>query len=180
MSLKSWLRRKTGRNKDVEVDRGYIASPLPLSTTQPRVLTTTPSQASSVVANSPLFNHLSSELRLAILEQAFGKQNLHMNLLYFDPAKPISARAADPDRHATANGYKKPPGKKAVYQWSSSICHRDYPTEFEGQRKTPFWYDPCHRTSTVGGWEHCEDYPGERPATCWLGIMGFLLSCRQA
>lgn len=173
--FKSWLGRRIDRARGPP--KGYVTTLKPLPDRRP-ALTPTSSNENLTANVSLFFARLSLDLRIMILEEAFGREVIHMNLLRFDPKQPVSSSYAASSRHATADGYKCPPGRKPVYQWSSSVCHRQYPIEFEGQHKTPFWRDPCHRRPRVG--ECCDEYSGQRPTKCWLWIMGFLLSCRQA
>ncbi|CAM1511966.1 Fc.00g094790.m01.CDS01 [Cosmosporella sp. VM-42] len=66
------------------------------------------------------------------------------------------------------------------WAWRSSVCHRDSPhspRKLPGHRVQPH-ADKCRFGES--DCDACELWPGEWPAKCFLGVMGWLLSCRQA
>jgi hypothetical protein len=167
-----------------------------LPQTRPRVLTPSPSRenltlsATAATSNSSFFQKLPFEIRHKILEEAFGNYTMHMHLSYDIPKVPLSIRQQDPE-HTHANIRKVPPRpqpqskfsipKKKTWQWWSCICHRATPRSIS-QWQARTWlerpcYDGCY-TTIHSTW--CEFWPGEAPGKCFLGVMGWLLSCRQA
>ncbi|CAM1501888.1 Fc.00g038720.m01.CDS01 [Cosmosporella sp. VM-42] len=140
------------------------------------------------------FDVLPFELRRKILCEAFGNETLHMELDYDHPMVPLKNPTK---RHGARNGVfdistqsfggagtwpknylRTDKWQPKKWQWWSSVCH---------QRTTVFddlwmateeepWMDGCQ----FGNNEYCSSSPGNAPAKCHLGIMGWLLSCRQA
>lgn len=172
--------------------------PLPtLPQTRPRVLTPSPSRetltlsAASATTNSAFFQTLPFEIRHKILKEAFGNYTVHMHLSYDFPKPPLSIRQQDP-KHRHANVRKVPPlpppqskfsiPKRMTWQWWSCICHRASPWTLSQSRPPTTQLDkPCYDGcyTTIGS-SWCEFWPGGEPGKCFIGVMGWLLSCRQA
>lgn len=145
----------------------HSSGPEPLPRTRPSPLTPTPSE--TAFNSSPFFPKLSYELRHAIIAHAFGEQIVHMNLFYHErrPKRP------------TARGPHAVPGKhffRSGYVWSSSVCHQCWPGAHGYRDALGPAYDECHSN----GQANCIAWPGDGPEKCFLGIMGWMLSCRQA
>jgi len=122
----------------------------------------------STTPNGAFFERLPRELRDQIYIAAFGDRTVHMDLRFqylrawTAPRVPTHAQVTDlGDRYHNAE-----PG----LAWWSCVCHRHPLGE-------P-WADQCQIGSPRG---MCDAfYPGEWPGKCFLGVMGWLLSCRQA
>lgn len=173
--------------------------PLPtLPRDRPRVLTPSPSRETLVVsaaaatANSGFFQTLPPEIRRKILIEAFGYYTIHMHLNYDYPKSSIDVRQRDDPRHRHANirterlePRPQPQTRfgiprRKTWQWFSYICHRDYPFEvwrWKPSEDTKPCDDQCYSMSFA---TECQYWPGETPGKCFLGVMGWLLSCRQS
>lgn len=163
---------------------------------RPRLLTPSPSHeslvesATAATANSAFFQSLPADLRRQILIEAFGRHTVHMDLSFAHPMVPLTeleARTLAGDiRHCGLNcesnmlhhsPLKLDASKPKAWLWFSCVCHRD--PEYQVRGNYPIsepWTDAC-RTGAASG---CPGWPGEKPGKCFLGIMGWLLSCRQA
>jgi hypothetical protein len=63
------------------------------------------------------------------------------------------------------------------WAWWGCVCHRDVEKRMlhrQGDVLDP-WEDGC-----TDGFAACKGWSGEQPTSCYIGIMGWLLSCRQA
>lgn len=173
--LTTWV-RKIRRSRETKCGSRSSLSSLPvglpiLPKKRQRVLTPSPSDetliqvASDATAKSPFFQWVPLELRRMIYIAAFGKRTVHMDLKFDHPELPGPAHARlNPDR-------MNPRDRTAAaeWRWWSSVCHR-HPM-VEG------WMDQCR---TGMSFTACFLYPGEIPDKCFLGVMGWLLTCRQA
>lgn len=149
----------------------------------------------STVGNGPFFQKLPPEIRHQILAEAFGYQTIHMDLFY---EHPMQAQKRDgtllptdaEDRHCGLNvAYDTRSGrltprfnrsKPKHWIWRSSVCHRDFPGR---HRRLPgHQIQPCDDLCRFGDsmYNTCQHWSGEAPSKCFVGIMGWLLSCRQA
>lgn len=144
--------------------------------------------------NGPFFQKLPPEIRHQILVEAFGDRVVHMDLIYDHPILPRREHSSLPtdaeDRHCGLNvEYDTRMGrvipkvnrsKPKQWIWRSSVCHRDYPGSFlrlPGHRVQPC-EDMCRYGDSI--YNTCGVWPGESPTKCFIGAMGWLLSCRQA
>ncbi|OBT73395.1 hypothetical protein VF21_08082 [Pseudogymnoascus sp. 05NY08] len=163
--------------------------PTPCLTPSPSRETLTLS-AAAATSNSAFFQTLPSEIRHKILKEAFGNYTMHMHLSYSIPKPPLSIRRQDP-KHRHANVRKVPPlpppqskfsiPKRKTWQWWSCICHRSSPWSLSRWPPLTWMEKPCNDgcyTTVYSPW--CEFWPGEAPGKCFIGVMGWLLSCRQA
>ena len=123
-----------------------------------------------------LFSKLPPELRREILILAFGKRSLHMGLVFDHPIVPR------PSNVSTGPSWSVDRDKPKSWRWSSTVCHRNPPRKPDsvagwiyGWR--PLCYDECQASD---GRPYCQLWPGTSPEKCQVGIMGFLLCCRQA
>ncbi|KAH7118643.1 hypothetical protein B0J13DRAFT_569479 [Dactylonectria estremocensis] len=136
---------------------------------------------------SAAYFRLPPNIRRDILRLAFGDVRLHMDLSYIHPDaphQPVAAHHCGIENKMLAGRRLR---KKRVldttqpkaWRWWSSICHR-HPPDAVG---------PMTRRGLVGPWddycrsgfaEHCLDWrDAGAPSACHIGIMGWLLSCRQ-
>ncbi|KAH6995884.1 hypothetical protein BKA56DRAFT_472834 [Ilyonectria sp. MPI-CAGE-AT-0026] len=177
--------------------------PIPtLPKNRPRPITPTETSEEQREAGKPIarngifFEKLPAELRYKILVEAFGEQVVHMDLFYdhpfYLPGEVIELTLSNDYRpnHGGLNGNQNAKGGQSPllvnrhrpkqWAWRSSVCHRDSPDAYSrppGRRVQPA-QDRCR----FGGRDrrYCESWPGEGPSKCFIGIMGWLLSCRQA
>uniref|UniRef100_A0A0B7KK20 DUF7730 domain-containing protein n=1 Tax=Bionectria ochroleuca TaxID=29856 RepID=A0A0B7KK20_BIOOC len=198
--MKKFLLKLFG--KDQAEKRDHDA--LPVLDPRVRPLTPTPSNqeefcqsAIEATAQSPFFQKLPSEIRTKILTMAFGGRTVHMDLWQDHPDVEIHKKDKTSDG-AHVHGRKRVytagrPGYKYVKRnlkepkqwiWQGSVCHRNVPEPWKR-----FWkeLEPSEDFCRYGGlgitdvgdicelW-HAQD--GE--ASCNIGAMGWLLSCRQA
>ena len=120
------------------------------------VLTPSASQENIVTVSGTsnlFFNHFPPEIRGIIYLYAFGNRTLHIDL-----RSHCSNHMWGPNRtFVDFNGW----------HWMSNVCCR--------QPRCEFFYDLCWRR---GG--SCHRPLGERPEACFLGVLGWLMTCRQA
>lgn len=199
-SLKKYLRKKFLRkklsplqSKSPTLTKDDLLPFLPSK--RPSALTPSPSQEelASPRVNYRLFQNLPYEIRRQILVKAFGGRTLHVDLSYRNPlvrkSKLQTARHCDLIANPALDT-ELPMG----WQWFGCVCHR--PVEWpEGSParhsiyRAPEWgfekakarpgEDNCLR----GGSNFTECVPLTREdqhSPCFIGVMGWLLTCRQA
>jgi hypothetical protein len=201
--LSSWLRGKLDRYRRRRRSRAISDNAeLPwLPDRRPRPLTPTAaapgsgsgsgsSSSSGILQQhaqdgSLVFSKLPFDVRRLILELAFGKTVLHMDLSFGHPVAALERGTATPRSHCGLNvtSPKQHPtdlrldrGLPERWQWWSSRCHCILPADKWHSSVGKPWEDHCH----TGTGHYCDDWPGERPSKCQIGIMGWLLACRQA
>ena len=186
-SLRKWLRSKTHSDCD------YSAQPEPepsISTILQEVLQAlpvlppsrksklTPTTSSESLCpfnttNGVFFERLPREIRDQIYLAAFGDRILHIDLNCDKLRNPeISDIVGRIRLHRIRYGRNEPGGSlmPPVWTWWSSVCQRCPPVE-------P-WRDRCPNANSR---QTCNAFfPGEWPSECFLGVMGWLQSCRQA
>lgn len=181
-----WFNRGNGPNES-------LSPPLPsLPDERPRPLTTTPCSPAAT-SRSSLFQRIPPEIRRAILTTAFGERTLHLDVRLEHPLRKTRANgknglASRTQRHANAHllhrdlrDTKQP----LEWTWWSSVCHRAVPywnfhppPPGSGHFADPA-NDTCRKAS--GDLRHCCDYyPGIMPNKCFIGVVPWLLTCRQA
>lgn len=131
-------------------------------------LTPSPSQECLVLAatdKNSFFQRLPWELRRQIQIAAFGGRTVHMDLDFDSPALPGTDHAG----LCYESWIRRDRTVPFSWRWWSSVCHRN--PAVEG------WEDECR---TGRGNATCFLWPGEIPGKCLLGVMGWLLTCRQA
>lgn len=131
---------------------------------------------STVTTASPFFE-LPFELRRRIYIEAFGGRTIHMDLSFMPPDLPGKGHARlqysnyagygalgvlNSDTIVRCNNAEPP-----AWRWWSCVCHRN-----------PL-ASPALDLCRVGEAE-CNMYKGEKPLKCFIGVMGCLLSSRQA
>lgn len=179
-------------DKKLPITIGNQTPGLPtLPRVRPRVLTPSPSRenlilsAAAATANSAFFQKLPPEIRRKILKEAFGNYTMHMHLGLDFPKVPLDVRQRDPVHiHANvknAGRNTRPQTKFGIpirkkWQWWSSICHRYTPSTWPNNYSLP-----CQGECYTGYYRRrCEAWPGKTPGKCFIGVMGWLLSCRQS
>ena len=188
---KRWARRVLRR----ETTTARCAAPQTptLSPSQRRPLTATPSDESLVASaltstrSSPFFR-LPPDIRESIFMEAFGGRFIHMDTSIVQKrvckAFPWTENSGAVSGLHNANIWNVPLavwGKKTVCVWCSSVCRRTVESPFRPDRiargEVPQPFDcACHlRWAT-----QCMHWPEDVPTTHRLGVMGWLLSCRQA
>jgi hypothetical protein len=192
-ALSGWIGKKaTSLRKKNAFKKTDKPPPLPiLPQVRPRVLTPASSTtfltghapAVDASAQSSLFRRLPYELRRKILIEAFGEQVVHLHL-FLGGHEGKDKGDKEAIRHSHANLI--PPRKRDLesasltwnhnkWCWHGSVCHRGAPTSMS---KGVWKLAECHCLD--GDSTMCEFWAGEIPGKCFIGIMGWLLSCRQA
>jgi hypothetical protein len=195
--LSSWLRGKLDRYRrrrrsraitdNAELPRLPGRRPRPLTSTGTVQGSSSSSGATQQCAQdgSQFFSKLPFDVRRLILELAFGKTVLHMDLSFGHPVAALEAGTATPRSHCGLNvtspnrhptELRLDRGLPERWQWWGSRCHCVSPAGDSHSSVGKPWEDHC-RTGTG---HYCDDWPGERPSKCQIGVMGWLLACRQA
>ncbi|RKL32161.1 hypothetical protein BFJ72_g10741 [Fusarium proliferatum] len=143
----------------------------------------------------PAFQHcayykLPPDIRRYILILAFGNRRLHMDFSYDYPD--MTSDLIQPlDKNHCGIVMENMYGAKLrvvddtkprSWIWWGSVCHR-LPPDLDISRTGPMthggpdgpWADTCR----IGEALYCDSWPGSFPSNCRIGIMGWLLSCRQ-
>lgn len=196
-SIRQWLRRQRSKfaasNRDLDVS-GVAKTPLPslpflLDTQQLDSLpASTPESGNNVLRVRGFFHQLPPELRRMILIEAFGRLTLHIHLGLNHPYLPATAILLYGSKlcHTQHGGASVPlqesadkprkenrdTSKPMAWQWWSCVCHRGDPG---GQ-----WFIQPHWDRCLNGRADCWLWPGELPAKCQIGAIGWLRTCWQA
>lgn len=167
--------------------------PLPtLPKERPRPITPTTScnsfhpEPSDAVRGSQFFQDFPLEIRRKILREAFGDGVIHMDLIYDYPS--IKSLESNRQNHCNWN-IASATGEHGVYEpqdsqlpkqwiWRGSTCHRNPPVPGRPGDQVQPSQDLCRFGQTP--YESCKLWPGDYPRKCFVGAMGWLLSCRQA
>jgi hypothetical protein len=191
------------------VGTAYEGPPVPaLPKKRPRVLTPSPSNedlcktAAAATADCAFFQKLPCEIRRQILVEAFGGRTVHMDLWYDHPEAPITVhtykgrtftepayshcgrnRTLGPGDHEPFLRVDETQPKRWI--WRSSVCHRDSPRGMYKTIKVSSNSDVLNAAEDrcrYGGasLNICATWPGDKETKCFIGAMGWLLSCRQA
>ncbi|KAJ6441330.1 cyanamide hydratase [Purpureocillium lavendulum] len=142
---------------------------------------------------SPLFDHLPAEVRREILLLAFGERTLHMDLSFRAPLNLVPRKPCESwPLHAgilsesLASGSHLVAGRGKRWRWFGCVCHRFPPGEtghlsFGRRRNNPWnhFREPDSDRCLEGAGE-CNRWPGKWPDKCQIGVLGWLLTCRQA
>jgi hypothetical protein len=177
----------------------YPEPPLP-SLPRPPVLSTEQCPPSSQL-QSPFFS-LAPELREIILREAFGDRTIHVDLRSRRGMHSMVTRNTRPLRNPftpVREGWRRlVPGGGAkspepeghdrdvpLWRWYSCFCHRDCPDRVMPRDVTVigpdiervFFGDGCWRGRR---WCCGDREAGAPPEGYYVGVMGFLLSCKRA
>jgi len=155
--LRSWFRQKV-THKKLQNDRDKSLPVLPLDR---RPI----SSSQSTQFTSPFF-HLPLEIRQTIYTYAFGDRVIYIDLKY----QSLRAKRPFHDEDAVKRLAENRPSGVA-WRWWSNPCYRaPWSTEIR------FWEE-----NKIGSSWCCENRKRpEKSIDCIVGIMGWLLSCRQA
>lgn len=153
--------------------------------------------ASQPGTNYGFFTRLPLEIRQHILGKAFGDRTLHIDLTFDHPltrkSRPKKDHATSPRKHCgfetelVRNTYRS-----KRWQWFGCVCHRRLirPNQDRGSSRGRARIEPCEDSCFPRS-----DVPkptGERDdphlfyscpphrEDCFIGAMGWLLTCRQA
>lgn len=159
-----------GRRKPKSITHvGSLQTPPPKLPTLPSIRPRALSEAEVATQTSPLFTKLPLELRLRIYDFAFNNRTIHIDLDY---------RQADVkgDLHANLSHAMWPDrSTPKQWRWWSCVCHR-YQREKDGEMQIlDFWLDRCRN----GTQTYCQLERMDR-SECFVGVLGWLQSCRQA
>lgn len=151
---------------------------LPLERARP-LTSSTPSQSTS-----DFFQKLPPELRRAVLIEAFGDEILHMDLSFKRPRKrptrenKASWKLARRLPHCAIfgdwyRGYELEPEwlLPERWEWFSCVCHRGAQMGYSCEP----YNDGC-----LSGNAQCQRWPGKYVGKCFIGVLGWLSSCKQA
>jgi hypothetical protein len=166
---------------------------------RPRALTPDPFQISDTASKQaprPLYQESASwfkvppNIRRDILRLAFGDARLHMYMEYGYPDVPRDAESkyhcnivVGPGENSQEEFRLVDKSQSTSWHWWGSRCHRYFPISTEEM-------GPMTRKGSKGPWEdYCRDGGNDKvckvwrkmegPLACQVGIMGWLLSCRQ-
>ncbi|KAL5349410.1 hypothetical protein ACLOAV_005701 [Pseudogymnoascus australis] len=199
-SFKKWLREKLPWKKEETV---LTKPPLPfLPTKRPNILTPSPSQKNVVSSmdNYGIFHRLPLEIRRTILIEAFGGRTLHMDLSYDYPLVRKSERRTTTFTHCgLGSSLTRNSKRPQTWQWFGCVCHRPDHWSDESPYSSLYPYssqlpkldkigvvdrklrpdqDGCLSGVVDGGSSECG--PAGEEDKCFIGVMGWLLACRQA
>lgn len=165
-----------------DVDKGWSRhSELPILDT-PRKFTLTPSSSvvslpagtdHSIPTKKDFFERFPPEVRRKILIEAFGDKVVHMHLTCGELGRPVGKKNPHWRRRPHAQPRR---WKKNEYNWWSCVCHRMGQYSISNRDLAPPVEDECEQ----GDDTFCDIWPGEPDTKCFIGVMGWLLSCRQA
>ncbi|KAF6829486.1 hypothetical protein CPLU01_07892 [Colletotrichum plurivorum] len=180
-SLSTWIRKKVGREKDIREQHFNEPEPLYLPSTPRRPITpanvNVPSESPKLITPNGPFFRLPAELRTDIIAEAFGNKTLHV-LVEFD-CPPIHTPAGhggtrpSPSQTAREGEIARHLRRRRRWRWRSCVCHREL-------RDHEWWRTIGEDRCLAGEAPNCHRWHGETPGKCFLGVMGWLLSCRQA
>ncbi|KAK7425754.1 hypothetical protein QQZ08_007729 [Neonectria magnoliae] len=178
--ISNWFRRKYGQIR-----------PRPRVPTLPknrRPITPEASDAQNeagklIPRNGLFFAKLPAEIRYKILVEAFGDQVVHMDLIYEYPRPLPETTEPSPGRDGYFHRGRSMQPKFIDWEhvdryrlkqwgWRNSVCRRA-PLAASSRRRVQAARHRCRIDAGVYR-------PGKVPSQYFIGIMGWLLSCRQA
>lgn len=164
-----------------------LPDPRPRQITPPPPASNDSSSAPPSTHAYGLFRRVPPEVRREILVEAFGKQTIHIELVHGRPGN--QRRGASEKEHRLRRAPRAPneptssrvlrrlkPKPKKEWRWYSCVCHADLPSGTEPWTR---FAEPSD-DSCQGADNWCDEWPGKAPHKCFIGIMGWLLACRQA
>lgn len=151
----------------------------------------TPSNVTPQLSACAFFTKLPEDIRREILIAAFGDRTIHMNLEFTHPypVLPPLDDAGGNNTHRHTHHARIAPLRNEhllhksdmVWRWDGSVCHR------QARDYAPVGQDACFLFHAVwldgcmaGRNTYCESYGVSLPRDCQIGILGFVLSCKQA
>ncbi|KAK3306261.1 uncharacterized protein B0T15DRAFT_534840 [Chaetomium strumarium] len=176
--------------------------PLPfLPAQRPRPLTPISSQQSPI--NLGRLARVPPELRWRILIAAFGGRTLHLDMQFAHPRRADAFDLVAQDVNGAAHGFGVSPlspwyfparDAPRAWRWTSCVCHRMLPVGSRFERRClakgrPVASYPHSDGCLYGEVTYCHLWPPETittramigaPGKCMVGVMGWLLACRQA
>lgn len=174
--LQQWMGRRQERHQDdgqgkSNADRDAIGdglSTMPkLPSSRPRAMTVSNSDIGQ--KGSRFFTMLPLEVREKVYLSLFGRRTIHIDLSY-DHADCAGARHAN-----LGDSFSKDTSTPKEWRWWSCVCHR-MRKEVNGELFVlDFWLDRCRS----GEQTYCQWAFPDR-SECFVGALGWLLSCRQA
>ncbi|KAI1024392.1 hypothetical protein LB503_007104 [Fusarium chuoi] len=167
----------------------------------PRLYALTPSPSQEQITNlaeAVPFFRLPLEIRRKILIHAFGNRTVHMDLVLTHPLRePINDerstyRSTKPaHRYHTENMHLYPyteenlgldTNQPRYWQWRGCVCHRLPHPRFKTTVDFHTIVKPADDRCCEGWAAYCAMWTKQtdKPDSCWIGAMGWLLTCRQA
>ncbi|KAI8962026.1 hypothetical protein F5Y11DRAFT_357239 [Daldinia sp. FL1419] len=134
-------------------------------------------------AASSFFQRIPAEVRRMILIEAFGDRIVHLDLRFDHPMVYLSDEEAQKQRNhcGIELGQSRRPKRDATrpkaWRWFSCVCHRDTESCVRGTGSVS---EPYTDICLGGTARSCRGWRGEFPYKCFIGVMGWLLTCRQA
>ncbi|KAL2861036.1 uncharacterized protein BJX67DRAFT_386059 [Aspergillus lucknowensis] len=165
-SIKKWTRKIIRRKATVD-GPSQALDPLPFLNT-PALPQSTGACQLSYQENYGLFGRLPLEIRQEILEFAFGKRTLHVDLRY-GPPYPTQGAQGQTENRLT---------QRCTWRWFSCVCHRaTEPPDIHslGAVARPPCDDKCVPTRI-----HASGYTEPPTANTGIGVMGWLLACHMS
>ncbi|KAH7472823.1 hypothetical protein FOMA001_g11848 [Fusarium oxysporum f. sp. matthiolae] len=195
--FKAWMDSKRHSRQRIPRDPEMPCLP------NPRLYALTPSPSQEQItklAETVPFFRLPLELRRKILIHAFGNRTVHIDLVLTHPLrKPLnvdtSHRSIDPKYRFCGGGrgaehlypYTQQnlgldTSQPKCWQWRGCVCHRLLPPEYKITVKFPHYAKPGDDRCCDGWGTHCRVWTRKhgRSDSCWIGVMGWLLTCHQA
>lgn len=132
------------------------------------------------------FDVLPPEIRRKILIFAFGQQTVHMDLQFRRPfAKTwkegshggLPVRQKD---EAGGNFIEQRMIGDKKWMWYSCVCHRHSPDEQDWLCHGRMAGNEFEKDTCLLGNGQCEHWPGKSQKKCYIGAMGWLLTCQRA
>lgn len=194
-TLISWAQRQIWH----ESDDADAVPPLPFLPPPPSLSDSLNAHPHDVATTAPAAHHngifferLSPDLRRMILIEAFGDRAVHVDLRY---DRPLRARPPRKTMHAggvdvldQAHSASRQARRPRAWRWYSCVCHRDPVGYADGRygavadRGRVAASHPALDRCLRRGAQACDEPPGDTGdmSRCFLGVMGWLLACRQA
>ena len=202
VGIKKWIRGKMGskpQGKEKDQQPRHLESLPFLPATSPRPLAPASARgdenqgAERSRDNYGLFSRVPYELRRQILVEAFGERRLHVDLSYSRPlarSAEASGSGSEATRHCGLGSELVPDhSQPEAWRWFGCVCHRR--AGYSEEEKRARW-DACKSLQSI---EPCDDgcLQGSEllcscraeqsdggSAACFVGVLGWLLACRQA
>jgi hypothetical protein len=184
--------RRMRKRRDDGFRRMFLKRPTHPKPRHPLTRPASPHASSAEKTKDLFFGRLPPEIRYCIQLMAFGNRTVHMDLRFDHPFNLVEKRPylawaihARIYSETMANNSHLRDSQEMGWRWFGCVCHR-YPPRgthlsFGRRRNLPWGHfrepdvDPCLRGSGL-----CNEWPGDWPLKCQIGIMGWLLSCRNA